>query len=129
MIGPGRAAGTPSAAPPDSSIGFLALDSLPKETSFMSLHTDYLAEIEDRKKQNLHPKPIEDGALVEELITQIKDTANPHREQSLTFFIYNTLPGTTSAAGAKARFLKEIILGQAIVDEITPSFAFELLSH
>ncbi|MEP1030252.1 MAG: bifunctional aconitate hydratase 2/2-methylisocitrate dehydratase, partial [Alphaproteobacteria bacterium] len=95
----------------------------------MSLYTDYLAEIAERKKQDLHPKPIEDGALVEELIAQIKDTGNAHREDSLKFFIYNTLPGTTSAAGVKAAFLKEIILGQADVKEITRDFAFELLSH
>jgi aconitate hydratase 2/2-methylisocitrate dehydratase len=95
----------------------------------MSLYTDYLAEIAERKKQDLHPKPIEDGALVEELIAQIKDTGNAHREDSLKFFIYNTLPGTTSAAGVKATFLKEIILGQADVKEITRDFAFELLSH
>ena len=47
----------------------------------------------------------------------------------MKFFIYNTLPGTTPAAGAKAKFLKEIILGQEAVAEITPTFAFELLSH
>ncbi|MEQ9555957.1 MAG: bifunctional aconitate hydratase 2/2-methylisocitrate dehydratase, partial [Rhodospirillales bacterium] len=95
----------------------------------MSLYTDYLAEIAERKKQDLHPKPIEDGALVAELIAQIRDTGNAHREDSLKFFIYNTLPGTTSAAGVKAAFLKEIILGQADVKEITREFAFELLSH
>ena len=95
----------------------------------MSLYTDYLIEIENRKEQGLHPKPIDDGALVAELIEQIKDTANEHREASLNFFIYNTLPGTTSAAGVKAKFLKEIILGQEEVAEITPEFAFELLSH
>lgn len=95
----------------------------------MSLYTDYLIEIENRKEQGLHPKPIDDGALVAELIEQIKDTGNEHREASLNFFIYNTLPGTTSAAGVKAKFLKEIILGQADVAEITPEFAFELLSH
>ncbi len=95
----------------------------------MSLYTDYLNEIEERKTQDLHPKPIEDGALVEELIAQIKDTGHEHRDDSLKFFIYNTLPGTTSAAGVKAEFLKEIILGQATVVEITPEFAFELLSH
>ena len=95
----------------------------------MSLYTDYLAEIEERKKQDLHPKPIEDGALVAELIQQIKDAGNEHREDSLKFFIYNTLPGTTSAAGVKAAFLKEIILGQADVKEISRDFAFELLSH
>ena len=95
----------------------------------MSSYADYLAEIEDRKKQDLHPKPIEDGALVEELIARIKDSGNEQRGASLNFFIYNTLPGTTSAAGAKARFLEEIIRGEAVVEEITPKFAFELLSH
>ena len=47
----------------------------------------------------------------------------------LTFFIYNVLPGTTSAAVVKAKFLKEIILGESFVKEITPTFAFEQLSH
>ncbi len=95
----------------------------------MSMYTDYLAEIEERKTQGLHPKPIDDGALVKELIDNIKDTGHAHRTDSLKFFIYNTLPGTTSAAGVKAAFLKEIILGQSDVAEITPTFAFELLSH
>ncbi|NIY97869.1 bifunctional aconitate hydratase 2/2-methylisocitrate dehydratase [Salipiger sp. HF18] len=95
----------------------------------MSLYTDYLTEIETRKADGLHPKPIDDGALVEELIAQIEEAGNEHREDSLKFFIYNTLPGTTSAAGVKAAFLKKIILGDAVVEEITPDFAFELLSH
>ncbi len=95
----------------------------------MSLYQNYLNEIETRKAEGLHPKPIEDAALVSEIIAQIKDTANPHREDSLKFFIYNTLPGTTSAAGEKAQFLKDIILGNESVAEITPTFAFELLSH
>jgi len=95
----------------------------------MSLYTDYLTEIETRKEQGLHPKPIDDGPLVAELIEQIKDTGNAERDASLNFFIYNTLPGTTSAAGVKAQFLKEIILGQASVAEISAEFAFEMLSH
>ena len=95
----------------------------------MSLYTDYLTEIETRKEQGLNPKPIDDGALVAEIIEQIKDTGNEHREASLQFFIYNTLPGTTSAAGVKAAFLKDIILGAASVEEISVEFAFELLSH
>ncbi len=95
----------------------------------MSLYTEYLDEIETRKHQGLNPKPIEDGALVKELISQIKDLDNEHRKESLGFFIYNTLPGTTSAAGEKAKFLKAIILGSAIVEEISTEFAFELLSH
>ena len=95
----------------------------------MSLYLDYLNEIEDRKVEGLHPLPIDKGDLLAEIITQIKDTGNEHREASLNFFIYNTLPGTTNAAGVKSQFLKEIILGQSVVAEITPEFALELLSH
>ena len=69
----------------------------------MTAYTDYLLEIEDRKKRDLHPKPIEDGELVADLIAQIKDADHEHRAASLEFLIYNTLPGTTSAAGVKAR--------------------------
>lgn len=95
----------------------------------MSLYSDYIKEIEDRKDQELHPKPIDSGELVAEIITQIKDSGNEHREDSLNFLIYNTLPGTTSAAVEKATFLKEIILGSSVIEEISPTFAFELLSH
>ena len=95
----------------------------------MSLYSDYLTEIETRKTSGLHPKPIDDGALVAELISQIEDAGNAYRDDSLKFFIYNTLPGTTSAAGVKAAFLKKIILGETVVPEITPAFALELLSH
>ncbi len=95
----------------------------------MSIYNDYIQEIEDRKAQGLHPKPIDSAELLSEIITQIKSVNNFNREESVNFFIYNTLPGTTAAAGAKAQFLKEIILGETIVTEITPDFAFELLSH
>ncbi|MDO5637164.1 MAG: bifunctional aconitate hydratase 2/2-methylisocitrate dehydratase [Myroides sp.] len=95
----------------------------------MNLYQDYLKEIEERKGLGLHPKPIDSADLLNEIIAQIKDTSNENREDSVKFFIYNTLPGTTSAAGVKAQFLKEIILGQETVAEITPTFAFELLSH
>ncbi|MDI9880207.1 bifunctional aconitate hydratase 2/2-methylisocitrate dehydratase [Flectobacillus longus] len=95
----------------------------------MNFYSDYLKEIEERKTQGLHPKPIDSAELVSEIIEQIKDLNNENRTDSLQFFIYNTLPGTTPAAGAKAKFLKEIILGQSVVQEITPDFAFELLSH
>ena len=95
----------------------------------MNMYNDYIKEIEDRKGQGLHPKPIDDGKLLSEIIAQIKDTANAHREDSLHFFIYNTLPGTTSAAVIKAKFLKEIILGESVVEEISVDFAFEQLSH
>jgi len=95
----------------------------------MNLYNEYIKEIEERKGQGLHPKPIDSADLLSEIIAQIKDINNTNRKDCLNFFIYNTLPGTTSAAGKKAYFLKDIILGKEIVAEITPSFAFELLSH
>nr|BFF40802.1 bifunctional aconitate hydratase 2/2-methylisocitrate dehydratase [Tenacibaculum mesophilum] len=95
----------------------------------MNTYSDYLKEIEVRKGQGLHPKPIDGSELLTEIISQIKDVNNPHRKVSLNFFIYNVLPGTTSAAGVKANFLKEIILGESVVEEITPAFAFEQLGH
>ncbi len=98
-------------------------------SSIMSVYTDYIQEIEERKGQGLHPKPIDGAELTSEIIAQIKDSNNPNRADSIQFLIYNTLPGTTPAAGVKAKFLKEIVLGETAVAEITPSFAFELLSH
>jgi len=96
----------------------------------MSLYSEYLEEIVVRKNDlGLNPLPIDGKDLLAEIIAQIKDTKNEHRKESLNFFIYNTLPGTTSAAGVKAQFLKEIILGESTVEEITAEFAFELLSH
>lgn len=95
----------------------------------MSTYNDYIKEIEERKVQGLHPKPIDGADLLSEIITQIKDSNNTNRVDSLNFFIYNTVPGTTPAAGVKAKFLKEIILGESVVAEITPDFALELLSH
>ena len=90
----------------------------------MNIYEGYLKEIEDRKGQGLHPKPIDGAELLSKIIDQIKDVNNEYREDSLDFFIYNVLPGTTSAAGVKAVFLKEIILGESIVEEITLASAF-----
>ncbi len=95
----------------------------------MNIYNDYLNEIEERKGLGLHPKPIDGAELLSVIIEQIKDLKNEHREGSLNFFIYNVLPGTTSAASVKAKFLKEIILGEAVVAEISKDFAFEQLSH
>ena len=36
----------------------------------MSLYTNYISEIENRKKEGLKPKPIEDGSLLKEIISQ-----------------------------------------------------------
>ncbi|MDA9349711.1 bifunctional aconitate hydratase 2/2-methylisocitrate dehydratase, partial [Polaribacter sp.] len=95
----------------------------------MNTYKDYLQKIEDRKKQGLSPQPIDGAELLSEIIAQIKDSENEHRADSLNFFIYNVLPGTTSAAVVKAKFLKEIILGESVLKEITPAAAFEQLAH
>ena len=95
----------------------------------MELYKHYLDEIESRKKQSLKPKPIDDGSLLKEIISHIKDNKSEYRKDCLNYFIYNTLPGTTSAAEEKAIFLKEIISNKISIDEISIDFAFELLSH
>ena len=95
----------------------------------MNIYEDYIKEIEERKVQGLEPKPIDNRELLFEIITEIKDLDSSIRKKSIDFFIYNVLPGTTSAAGIKAAFLKEIILSEISLEEITPQFAFELLSH
>ena len=98
-------------------------------SQFMSLYFEYLNEIEERKDQGLDPKPIDSAELLSEVIAQIKDPVHEHRKESLDFFIYNVLPGTTSAAVVKAKFLKEIILGAVSLKEIPADFAFEQLAH
>ena len=95
----------------------------------MSLYQKYINEIGEREAANLNPKPIDSSSLLEEIITQIRDQNHPERKKSLDFLIYNVLPGTTSAAVVKANFLKDIILKNYQVDEISEDFAFELLSH
>ena len=92
-------------------------------------YTNYLAEIKERKNLGLNPKPIDEAELLSEIISQIKDINNLNRKDSLKFFIYNTIPGTTPAAAVKAKFLKEIIQNEIQVEEISTEFAFELLSH
>ena len=95
----------------------------------MELYKNYLDEIESRKNQSLKPKPIDDRSLLKEIIFHIKDNKSEYRKDCLNYFVYNTLPGTTSAAEEKAIFLKEIISNKISVDEISIDFAFELLSH
>ena len=82
----------------------------------MSLYSDYLKEIENRKNQGLSAKPIDDAFLLNEIIANIKDKENKHRTASVDFFIYNVLPGTTSAAAVKADFLKQIIIKKQNVE-------------
>ena len=95
----------------------------------MSRYSEYLIDIKDREKLGLKPKPIDDALLLSEIISNIKDLNNKERSKSLQFFIYNVLPGTTSAANVKSKFLKEIITGNIKVEEISTDYAYELLSH
>jgi aconitate hydratase 2/2-methylisocitrate dehydratase len=95
----------------------------------MTEFSNYLKEIEERKSLGLNPKPIDDGVLLENIISNIKNNENKNYENSLNYFTYNVLPGTTSAAKIKAKFLKEIILGEISIKEISPSFALDQLSH
>jgi len=95
----------------------------------MSIYKQYIVEIDNRKTQGLNPKPIDDSKLLDEIIKQIKDINHVDRNDSINFFIYNVIPGTTSAADTKAKFLKDIILGKFSLNEISPTYAYELLSH
>jgi len=95
----------------------------------MSLYKDYCKDIEDRSLQGLKPKPIDSADLLFDIITYIKDLNSSLRKKSIDFFIYNVLPGTTSAARIKADFLKEIILGKYLIEEITITFAFKFISY
>jgi aconitate hydratase 2 / 2-methylisocitrate dehydratase len=95
----------------------------------MSRYNEYQKQIIDREALGLHPLPIDDAELMYEVIEQIKDVSHEDREDSINFFIYNVLPGTTSAARVKAKFLKEIILGEAKIKEISSDFALAQLSQ
>ena len=95
----------------------------------MNSYNNYQDQILERKSEGLNPLPIDGADLMSDVIEQIKDEGHEHRGDSLNFFIYNVLPGTTSAAALKADFLKEIILGTQVVKEISKDFAFEQLSH
>ena len=95
----------------------------------MNAYDSYLQEIAERAETGLHPKPIDGAELVSEIIAIINEPSNPRREQALEFLTYNTLPGTTGAAGVKAKFLKQIITDEVTVPEITTTSAFEQLSH
>ena len=95
----------------------------------MSLFNDYLKEIESRKNEGLHPKPIDGADLTREIIAIIETDNAPDRDRALKFFTYNTLPGTTTAAEEKAKFLKRIILREKTIAEVPTDLAFEMLSH
>jgi aconitate hydratase 2/2-methylisocitrate dehydratase len=95
----------------------------------MNEYKNYIKEIKERKELSLHPKPIDRAELLSEIISQIKDKKHPDRKKSIDFLIFNVIPGTTSAANVKSKFLNEIILKRYVIDEITVDFAYELLAH
>ncbi len=95
----------------------------------MELYEAYLQQIIERSKLGLGPKPIDQGNLLEEIINIILGPQSPRRNEAVNHFIYNTLPGTTSAASVKANFLKKLILKRELINEIDQKYAFELLSH
>ena len=49
----------------------------------MELYKHYLDEIESRKKQSLKPTPIDDGSLLKEMSSHIKDN------NSVIFYVRN----------------------------------------
>ena len=52
----------------------------------MNLYAAYLDEIESRKKQNLKPKPIDNGPMVEQLIKQLQQVQqNQEKEKALNY--------------------------------------------
>ncbi|MEM9466259.1 MAG: aconitase family protein, partial [Actinomycetota bacterium] len=95
----------------------------------MSLYDDYLHEIEGRKAHDLHPKPVDGADLLAEIVAHMEDADSPHRADCLDFFVFNVLPGTTSAAGLKAQVLKDVITGARTIEGIAEASAFEQLSH
>ncbi len=95
----------------------------------MNLYKEYIEEIKNRGEVGLSALPIEDGTLLKEIIGHITDNSSDLYDESLQFFIYNVLPGTTGAAYVKANFLWEIITEQQFSADITVDFAFELLAH
>ena len=90
------------------------------------LYLEYLNEIEKRKLSGLSPKPIDSEELTNIIISQILDLKSDYRNQSLMFFTYNILPGTTKAAYAKANFLKKIIEKEVEIPEISQKFALDI---
>ena len=84
----------------------------------MKLYEAYLQEIKERVELGLGAKPIDQGNLLEEIIDIILRTKSSARDDAVKHFIYDVLPGTTSAASVKAKFLKRLILKQESVEEI-----------
>ena len=94
----------------------------------MSLYAAYLDEITARKAQGLSPKPIDDAGLTQEIIAQImmRGTLTGPIACIISSIIRCPAP---QCGWRESAVLKQIILGEETVDEISVDFAFELLSH
>ena len=57
----------------------------------MSNYKEYLKENKDRNALGLKPKPIDDGNLLSEIITNIKDLKFIDRDTCIDFFIYKEI--------------------------------------
>ena len=95
----------------------------------MGLYEAYLLEIRERANLGLGPKPIDQGNLLKEVIDIVLGPKSSCKDDAVKHLIYNTVPGTTSAASVKAKFLKRLILKEDSVEEIDQKLAFDLLSH
>jgi hypothetical protein len=76
-----------------------------EKTCIMNIYNDYLQEIEERKGRILAESRWITKQSLHKLKIQITHTA----KVSLQFFIYNTVPGTTSC-WCESYVLKDIIL-------------------
>ena len=61
----------------------------------MKLLKTYLEEIDSRKKGGLSPKPIDNGPLLNEIITTFEDEKFSRRTEYLNFLFAILCPGTT----------------------------------
>ena len=80
----------------------------------MNKYEEYKKEILERRISGLHPKPIDDDILLNEIIEVINDSDHIDYQSSIDLLLHNVIPGTTKAAFTKAQFLKDIIMGQKL---------------
>ena len=75
----------------------------------MNTYNDYLKEIEARKLQGLHPKPIDGAELLSEIIAQIKDVNNENKYEINSENAYYNLNTESVSFEAKDKRVKSII--------------------
>ena len=75
----------------------------------MNTYNDYLKEIEARKLQGLHPKPIDGAELLSEIIAQIKDENNENKYEVNSENAFYNLNTESVSFEAKDKRVKSII--------------------